>query len=47
MVIELGVILPSGPDYVGNFDYLTVLGLALFGIAQEADFAYALLAHTW
>jgi uncharacterized protein (TIRG00374 family) len=45
VVIGLGVILPSGPGYVGNFEYFTVLGLALFGITQETAFAYALLAH--
>jgi len=45
MVIGLGVILPAAPGYVGNFEYFTVLGLALFGIAQEAAFAYSLLAH--
>lgn len=45
VVIGLGVILPAGPGYVGNFEYFTVLGLGLFGIAQETGFAYALLAH--
>jgi uncharacterized protein (TIRG00374 family) len=45
MVIALGVILPAGPGYVGNFEYFTVLGLALFGITRETAFAYALLAH--
>jgi glycosyltransferase 2 family protein len=45
MVIGLGVILPAAPGYVGNFEYFTVLGLAMFGITQEAAFAYALLAH--
>lgn len=44
-VIGVGVILPAAPGYVGNFEYFTVLGLALFGITQEAAFAYALLAH--
>ena len=45
MVIGVGVILPAAPGYVGNFEYFTVLGLGLFGIAQEPAFAYALLAH--
>ena len=45
MVIGLGVILPTAPGYVGNFEYFTVLGLALFSVAQEAAFAYALVAH--
>ena len=44
-IIAIGVILPAAPAYVGNFEYFTVLGLALFGIAQETAFAYALLAH--
>jgi len=37
--------LPAAPGYVGTFEYFTVLGLALFGIGQEAALAYALLAH--
>jgi uncharacterized protein (TIRG00374 family) len=45
MVIGLGVILPAAPGYLGNFEYFTVLGLAIFGVAQEAAFAYALVAH--
>jgi glycosyltransferase 2 family protein len=45
MVIGIGVILPAAPGYVGNFEYFTVLGLGLFGIAQEPAFAYALVAH--
>jgi glycosyltransferase 2 family protein len=45
-VIGIGVMLPAGPGYVGNFEYATVLGLALFGIAKEEAFAYSLLAHS-
>jgi glycosyltransferase 2 family protein len=45
MVIGLGVILPAAPGYIGNFEYFAVLSLTMFGIGQEAAFAYALLAH--
>jgi uncharacterized protein (TIRG00374 family) len=45
-VIGIGVMLPAGPGYIGNFEYATVLGLALFGIEREEAFAYALLAHS-
>ncbi len=45
MVIGLGVILPAAPGYVGNFEYFTILGLALCGISREEAFAYALLTH--
>ena len=44
-IVGIGVILPAAPGYVGNFEYFAVLALALFGIAQEVAFAYALLAH--
>jgi glycosyltransferase 2 family protein len=44
-VIGLGVILPAAPGHVGNFEYFTVLALALFGVTHEMAFAYALLAH--
>lgn len=46
MVLAFGVILPAGPGYVGNFEYFTILGLAMFGIAKESALAYALLAHS-
>ena len=45
MVIGLGVILPAAPGYVGNFEYFTVLGLAIFGVDRESAFACALIAH--
>jgi len=46
-VIGVGVMLPAGPGYVGNFEYATVLGLALFGINREEAFAYSLVAHSF
>ena len=46
-VIGIGVTLPAGPGYVGNFEYATVLGLGLFGIDKEEAFAYSLLAHSF
>jgi hypothetical protein len=45
-IIGLGVILPAGPGYIGNFEYFTVLGLSLFSIAKEEALAYSLLAHS-
>jgi hypothetical protein len=45
-VIAIGVSLPAGPGYVGNFEYATTLGLGLFGIPREKAVAYALLAHS-
>jgi hypothetical protein len=38
--------LPAAPGYVGNFEYATVLGLALFGIPSEEAFVYSVVAHS-
>jgi glycosyltransferase 2 family protein len=46
-VIGIGVMLPAGPGYVGNFEYATVLGLAVFGVDKEEAFAYSLVAHSF
>ena len=46
-VIGIAVILPGGPGYLGNFEYGTVVGLALFGIAAEEAFAYSIVAHSF
>jgi uncharacterized membrane protein YbhN (UPF0104 family) len=46
-VIGVAVILPAGPGYLGNFEYGTVVGLALFGIAAEEAFAYSIVAHSF
>jgi len=46
-VIGIGVMLPAGPGYVGNFEYSTVLGLALFGVSNDLAVAYAVIAHAF
>ena len=45
VMIGVGVSVPAGPGYVGNFEYAAIIGLALFGVAKEEALAYALLAH--
>jgi hypothetical protein len=42
---SLGMTVPSSPGYIGVFEYLTVLSLALFGVSQEASLGFALVAH--
>ena len=44
-VIAVGVSLPAGPAYVGNFEYAAILGLGLFGINKEQALGYSVLAH--
>lgn len=45
-MIGIGVSLPAGPAYVGNFEYAAVLGLGLFGVNKEQALGYSLLAHS-
>lgn len=44
-VLNLGMAVPSSPGYVGIFEYLMVLTLALFGIARTPALAAALAMH--
>ena len=41
----LGMVVPASPGHLGVFEYLTVVALSLFGVAQEVALAYALLVH--
>jgi glycosyltransferase 2 family protein len=46
VMIGVGVSVPAGPAYVGNFEYAAVLGLGLLGISKEHALSYSLLAHS-
>lgn len=41
----LGLSIPSAPSGAGLYEAAAVAGLAVFGIASEVTFAYALVAH--
>lgn len=41
----LGVILPATPGYLGVFDYVVVLALALFNVERSLALSYALVLH--
>jgi uncharacterized protein (TIRG00374 family) len=41
--INLGAALPSSPGFIGTFQYVSVKGLGLFGVAHSAAFAFSLL----
>ena len=41
----IGVILPSGPGYIGTFQYFTILALTIFSVPKEQALSYAVVAH--
>jgi uncharacterized protein (TIRG00374 family) len=45
VVLQVSVSLPSVPGWIGVFEYLCILSLALFGISQAKAFSYGILLH--
>jgi uncharacterized protein (TIRG00374 family) len=44
-VVNLGIMLPSSPGYVGTFQFFAVAALSVFGVSREAALAFAIVAH--
>lgn len=45
VVVNLGIMLPAAPGYVGTFQYFVVKALSVWGVAQEPALAVAIVAH--
>jgi glycosyltransferase 2 family protein len=45
LVLQASVAIPSVPGRIGLFEYLCVLSLSLFGIAESPAFSYGVLLH--
>jgi glycosyltransferase 2 family protein len=45
VVVNLGIMIPSAPGYVGTFHALTVLGLSAFGVDPTLAFSVAVVFH--
>lgn len=45
VVVNLGIMLPSAPGYVGTFQFFGVMALGVFGIAKETALAIAISSH--
>jgi glycosyltransferase 2 family protein len=45
-VLNLGVLIPSSPGYVGVFEFFTSKSLSIFGVANTPAIAYSLLLHS-
>src|SRR6266540_1816027 len=44
-VVNLGIMLPSSPGYVGTFQFFAMAALSVFGVGPEVALALAILAH--
>lgn len=45
VVVNLGIMLPAAPGYVGTFQFFAVSALAVWGVPREAALAVAIVAH--
>ncbi len=44
-VVNLGIMLPAAPGYVGTFQFFATSALAIFGVGREVALAFAIIAH--
>ena len=45
VVVNLGIMLPSAPGYVGTFQFFAVMALGAFGVPKEIALAAAISSH--
>jgi uncharacterized protein (TIRG00374 family) len=45
VVVNLGIMLPAAPGYVGTFQFFAVAALAVWGVPRERALAVAIVAH--
>ena len=45
VVVNLGIMVPSAPGYIGTFHFFVVLALSAFGVGREAALGVALVSH--
>jgi uncharacterized protein (TIRG00374 family) len=45
VLVNLSIMIPSAPGYVGTFEFAARYALGLFGVAPEVALAYAIVAH--
>ena len=44
-IMNLGLIIPSSPGYIGTYEFLGISALALFNVAHEPALEFALVLH--
>jgi hypothetical protein len=44
-IINLAVLIPSAPGYIGPYQFACIMGLGLFGIPKEEALAFSLALH--
>lgn len=45
VIIALGITIPSAPAFIGTIQYVSVAGLALFGVSKASALSFSILFH--
>jgi hypothetical protein len=45
IVVDLGLMIPAAPGFVGSFEFLCVVALAIFGVGREEALSFSILSH--
>ena len=45
VMVNLGIMIPSAPGYVGTFQFFAVSALAVFDVPRETGLALAVVSH--
>ena len=45
VILMIGIAIPAGPGFVGNWHFFCILGLALFGIPKADALSFAIIYH--
>jgi uncharacterized protein (TIRG00374 family) len=45
IIVDLGLMIPTAPGFVGSFQFFFIVGLALFGVGREQALSFAILSH--
>lgn len=44
-IVNLGIMIPSSPGYIGTFQFFAILSLGLFAVSPELAASYSLVVH--
>ncbi len=46
VIVNLGIMIPSAPGYIGTFQFFGILALSVFGVRREVALSIAVVSHT-
>jgi uncharacterized membrane protein YbhN (UPF0104 family) len=45
VIVNIGILIPSAPGYVGAFEFFTISALSIFAVEKSIALSYAIVLH--